>query len=122
MAALWLTAKYWKHSSTNSGNEAKAARATSIRRQSDYNYIRCWIATSTLAKGNPQVGSRERQLRLRGGHSRMAENLLCIVGSITVPAVELSRQVPVFRGKSRRGIFRGIAEIRNDQKRWKSAA
>jgi len=54
--------------------------------------------------------------------SHIAETLRCIVGSNTVHAVELSRQVTVFRGKSRRGIFRGIAEIRIGQKLDKSAA
>lgn len=51
----------------------------------------------------------------------IAENLLCIVGSNRVHAVKLSREVAVFRGKGRRGLFRGIAEIRIDQKRDKLA-
>jgi len=45
----------------------------------------------------------------QGAHSAMVENLRCIEGSDTIEAVELSRQVTVFRGKSRRGILRGIA-------------
>lgn len=51
---------------------------------------------------------------------RKADALPCIVGSITMVGTELSRQVPVFRRKSRRGTFHGIAGKWALQKRGKS--